>query len=662
MTISFVAGRRLLAAAGTLAASLVATSAMAGPYLGAPVSVPGTLQAENFDKGGERISYHDTTAANTGGKYRLKEGVDITGTNTGFAVNNFAAGEWMVYTFAVATRGYFDIDLLASSTYSTGAYHLDIDAKPATDVVMVANTGDWNVYKWSAKRRVFLEAGPHSVTVAADQQYFNLDAIRIAQASVASTPFSGTPSAVPGVIEAENYDRGGEGVAYHDTTTGNAGGVVRTDDVDLAKLASASGGYIVGNFESGEWVAYTVNVASTGDYDLEARVGSGFDNSAYHIEIDGAPVTSRIVVPNAGNWDTYQWLGKKRVTLAAGQHVVKVVSEQPYFGLDAIRFTAATAAAAQPAQPAQPAPPANNAKLLFRSGFEGALNIVPWTAEDIWGTGGFQNFTGLDNTTGFSWPTNIWNGWGGGGKILSLTDPVVVTPSTIGNYLFNRLDTVTGHTGASSKALYQEITKGQNGTESMGNSVTQTQFQFLPGSDVPDMYISYWIKLQPDLVEKMTNLPAGPGISEGGTWRSVFGAKTGGQNSWGGPADNGDYRIAAYVVTYGNSKPYWRVSGDNVAGGKQPLVNGWDVYNRDVPVPVGQWFKFELYWHRSAGSDGRVWAAVNGQTIADHYGPNMGALNMPINRIMAPILYSHMRMPMYQWVDDIEVWDSIPAR
>jgi hypothetical protein len=655
MTISIAAGRRLLAAAGTVvAASLIAANAMAaGPYLGAPVNLPGTIQAENFDKGGERISYHDTTAANTGGRYRLKEGVDITSASGGYAINNFEAGEWLVYTFAVATRGYYDIDLLASSKYSTGAYHLEIDAKPATDVVGVANTSDWNVYKWSAKRRVFLEAGTHSMTVAADQQYFNLDAIRVALATVSSAPYSGTPSPVPGIIEAESYDRGGEGVAYHDTTTGNAGGVVRTEDVDLMAMTAPNSGYIIGNFEAGEWLAYTVNVATTGDYDLEARVGSGFDNSAYHIEIDGAPVTSRIVVPNAGNWDTYQWLGKKRVTLAAGQHLVKVVSETPYFGLDAIRFTAATAVAAQ-------LPATSSAKLLFRSGFEGATNIVPWTAEDIWGTGGFQGITGLDSTTGFSWPTNIWNGWGGGGKILSLTDPVAVTPATIDSYLFNRLDSVTGHTGASSRTLYQEITRGQNGTESMGASVTQTQFQFLPGAEVPDMYISYWIKLQPDLVEKMTNLPAGPGISEGGTWRSVFGAKTGTQNTWGGPADNGDYRIAAYIVTYGNTRPYWRVSGDNVAGGNAPLVNNWDVYNKDVPVPVGQWFKFELYWHRSAGSDGRVWAAVNGQTIADHRGPNMGAQNLPINRIMAPILYSHMRMPMYQWVDDIEVWDGIP--
>ncbi len=33
-----------------------------------------------------------------------------------------------------------------------------------------------------------------------------------------STPFSGTPSAIPGTIQAENFDNGGEGVAYHDVS------------------------------------------------------------------------------------------------------------------------------------------------------------------------------------------------------------------------------------------------------------------------------------------------------------------------------------------------------------------------------------------------------------------------------------------------------------
>jgi hypothetical protein len=41
------------------------------------------------------------------------------------------------------------------------------------------------------------------------------------------------PLPIPGRIEAEDYKSGGEGVAYHDTTSGNSGGAYRSNDVDI---------------------------------------------------------------------------------------------------------------------------------------------------------------------------------------------------------------------------------------------------------------------------------------------------------------------------------------------------------------------------------------------------------------------------------------------
>src|SRR3954462_5123794 len=34
----------------------------------------------------------------------------------------------------------------------------------------------------------------------------------------ATTPYSGSPIPIPGTVEAENFDNGGEGSAYHDST------------------------------------------------------------------------------------------------------------------------------------------------------------------------------------------------------------------------------------------------------------------------------------------------------------------------------------------------------------------------------------------------------------------------------------------------------------
>jgi len=60
-------------------------------------------------------------------------------------------------------------------------------------------------------------------------------------ASAASTPYGPAPAPIPGTIAAVDFDSGGEGVAYHDTTAGNNGGAYRSTDVDLE--ASAGGGY-----------------------------------------------------------------------------------------------------------------------------------------------------------------------------------------------------------------------------------------------------------------------------------------------------------------------------------------------------------------------------------------------------------------------------------
>jgi len=70
--------------------------------------------------------------------------------------------------------------------------------------------------------------------------------------------------------------------------------------------------------------------------------------------------------------------------------------------------------------------------------------------------------------------------------------------------------------------------------------------------------------------------------------------------------------------------------------------------------------KFEVFWHRSSAADGRVWMAVNGQVIVDHYGSNMGPNNAPINRIFMPNLYGSTAFPIYQWIDDLQIWDSFP--
>ena len=74
-------------------------------------------------------------------------------------------------------------------------------------------------------------------------------------------PFTGTPLAIPGTIEAEDYDTGGQDVAWFDTTPGNQGGAYREDDVDIENSTT---GNVVAFVKSSEWLTYSVNVQRPG--------------------------------------------------------------------------------------------------------------------------------------------------------------------------------------------------------------------------------------------------------------------------------------------------------------------------------------------------------------------------------------------------------------
>ena len=57
--------------------------------------------------------------------------------------------------------------------------------------------------------------------------------IRTAAYAATDAPYGGTPAAVPGTIQAANYDTGGQGVAYNVGTVYGTADSYRSDGVDL---------------------------------------------------------------------------------------------------------------------------------------------------------------------------------------------------------------------------------------------------------------------------------------------------------------------------------------------------------------------------------------------------------------------------------------------
>ncbi|MDO8589494.1 MAG: sugar-binding protein [Armatimonadota bacterium] len=158
------------------------------------------------------------------------------------------------------------------------------------------------------------------------------DAFQIAPGE---TPYGGSSINLPGTIQAENFDNGGEGVAYHDTESTNYGGAFRTSEgVDIASTYDTGGGYEVGWVQPNEWLNYMVYVNATRAYDINMRVSGGGGN--FHINMDGQNVTGTRTTPNTGSWGTYATYTVPSIQLAAGSHVLTVVAETAGFNLNYI--------------------------------------------------------------------------------------------------------------------------------------------------------------------------------------------------------------------------------------------------------------------------------------------------------------------------------------
>src|SRR5205085_1479203 len=138
-------------------------------------------------------------------------------------------------------------------------------------------------------------------------------------------PFSGFPASVPGTIQAEDFDGGGEGVASHDSDAANNGGQYRASSVDIETTPDAGGGYDVGWTAAGEWLKYTIVAAADGAYNLQARLASSGDGGTFHIEFDGVNKTGPMTNSNTGGWQTWRTVTQTNIGLTAGIHIMRLV-------------------------------------------------------------------------------------------------------------------------------------------------------------------------------------------------------------------------------------------------------------------------------------------------------------------------------------------------
>ncbi|MBR7103964.1 MAG: family 16 glycosylhydrolase [Lentisphaeria bacterium] len=148
-----------------------------------------------------------------------------------------------------------------------------------------------------------------------------------------SRPYRGVPREIPGKFFPGEYDEGGEGKAYHDSSRGN---IVKKsfrpgEDVDCNETHL---GFVLRH----EWLSYTVNIRESGKYTVRFKYGTPLSSPQELILfLDGEKIGS-LQFKQTKNWSCSSEAQLSGLQLPAGKHKFSMLINGRGFNLGEISF------------------------------------------------------------------------------------------------------------------------------------------------------------------------------------------------------------------------------------------------------------------------------------------------------------------------------------
>ncbi len=293
--------------------------------------IPGQIEFEDFDNGGQGIAYNDADASNNGNSYRTNEGVDIQAASEGgFNIGWTSNGEWLEYTVNVPSAGDYDVDIRYASRTKDGIVRILSDGTDKTGNIDLPTTGGWQSYQ-TVTTSVNLSAGSQVLRVEIIENGINLNYMSF-EAAGGNNGGGGTPSTL--VIEAEDFNN--TGGTFNDAFAGGPGLGVNDNATNI--------NYV----NSGDFAEYTINVPVGGTFDIEYLISTPSNDAQIQLVIDGVTVDTTNV-PNNGSWDSFGTVDGGTFTLSSGNHDVRINasgSNQWQWNLDKVTLSPASASKA----------------------------------------------------------------------------------------------------------------------------------------------------------------------------------------------------------------------------------------------------------------------------------------------------------------------------
>ena len=236
----------------------------------APKADPIRIEAENF-----------ITQEGTGVEETTDEG---GGQNVAFV----SSGDFVSYTFEAPAIGPYTVNYRVASKGGSDGFDMSLDGG-LIHSQSIPDTGDWQNWVTVTSPEFELAAGVYTMQIDFVDEDQNLNWLQI------------QPPLGEVFIEAEDYD------------------VV--SGIDLEDTGDVGGGQNIGWIDQGDFIEYTVNIPSTGEYLIQYRVAGLWDTLGFENRIGGVLVDTQ-AMDSTGDWQN--WVTQSAViNLIAGEQTMR---------------------------------------------------------------------------------------------------------------------------------------------------------------------------------------------------------------------------------------------------------------------------------------------------------------------------------------------------
>ena len=149
------------------------------PYSGTASPIPGTIEAEYYDKGGFLLSYYDFDLENKGKATLREDASDIEEYQSGkFNLAYLEVGEWYEYTVAVAATDDYTLYASIAAVAAGGRFEIYVDDVLWLSSPTVFSTNGWTNFEELNVGYGTLSEGEHRIRFKVTNREFNLDYLR----------------------------------------------------------------------------------------------------------------------------------------------------------------------------------------------------------------------------------------------------------------------------------------------------------------------------------------------------------------------------------------------------------------------------------------------------------------------------------------------------